>query len=69
MIYEDHVDRDLIIPSPYDANDEEWLNPFATIIEYETLLDVTDGCHMQMVYCDEQLENLGPHISGYISMH
>ena len=37
MIYEYPMERDMIVHSPYEANDEEWLNPFATIIEEETL--------------------------------
>ena len=47
MTYEDPVERYMIIPSPCD--DEEWLNPFATIIEEETSLDIADNCDMQMV--------------------
>ena len=56
MIYEDPIERGMIIPSPYDANDEEWLNPFSSIVE-KAPPDVIDGCHMQMAYYDEQLEN------------
>ena len=65
MTYEDPVEQDMVIPSPYDSNDEEWFNPFATIVEEEATLVVTDGFHMQMVYYDEQLE---AHISGDTSM-
>ena len=52
MIYEDPVEQDMIVHSPYEANDEEWLNPFATIIEDETLPDLADSCHIQMVHFD-----------------
>ena len=54
MIYEDPVERDMIIPSPYDANDEEWLNPSATIVEEEAPPNVTNGFHMQMVHYNEE---------------
>ena len=60
MIYEDPVERDMIVPSPYKANDEEWINPFATIIEDETSPDLTDNCHMQMVHYDKKFADLGP---------
>ena len=52
----------MIVFSPYEANDEEWLKPFATIIEDETSPDLADSCHMQMIYYDEKFEDLGPHI-------
>ena len=58
----------MAIPSPYEANDEEWLNPFATIIEDETSSDFADSCHMQMAHYDEKFEDLGPRISGDSSM-
>ena len=54
----------MIIPSPYEANDEEWPNPFATIIEDETLPDLADSCHMQMAHYDEEFEGMGHHISS-----
>ena len=57
----------MIIPSPYEANDEEWLNPFATIIGDETSLDFADSCHMQMAHYDEKFKDLGPRISIIIS--
>ena len=68
MIYEDPVERDMIIHSPYEANDEEWLNPFATIIEYGIAPDFVDSCYMQMDHYDEKFKNLEPRISGDSSM-
>ena len=46
MIYEDPVEQDMIVHSPYEANDEEWLNPFATINEDEASLDFAYSCYM-----------------------
>ena len=43
MTYEDPGERDMIITSPYDANDKEWLNPFSTIIEEETSPGIADS--------------------------
>ena len=54
----------MIIPSPYEANHEEWLNPFATIIEYGTTPDFADSCYMKMTHYDEKLEYLEPRIFG-----
>ena len=63
----------MIIPSLFDANDEDWVNHFALTFDDEVPQDVgplaiIDDCHMQMIYYDEELENLGPHISDDISM-
>ena len=58
----------MILPSLYEAYDEEWLNPFATIIEYETSPYLADSCHMQMVHLDGKFKFLGPRISGDSSM-
>ena len=68
MTYEDPVERDMIIPSPYDANDEEWLNPFVTLVEEEAPPDIKGSFHMQLVHYDGEFENLRPHIFGDASM-
>ena len=68
MIYEDPMERDMIDPSLYEAYDEEWINPFSTIIEDEISLDLANSCHMRMAHFDEKLEDLGPCISGDSSM-
>ena len=52
MIYEDPMEQNMIFSSPYEASDEERLNPFATIIEYETSPDVANRCHMRMIHYD-----------------
>ena len=36
MIYEDPMEGYMIVPSLYEDNNEEWINPFSTIIEDET---------------------------------
>ena len=59
---------DIITPSPYEANDEEWLNPFSTIIEYGTTTDFANSCYMQLGHYDEKFEYLEPRISGDSSM-
>ena len=56
------------ISSPYDANDEEWLNPFSTIIEDGTTPYFVDSCYMQMGHYDEKFKDLEPRISGDSSM-
>ena len=48
ITYEDLVEKYMIIPSPYEANDEEWINPFFAIIEDGTTLEFADSCYMQM---------------------
>ena len=58
----------MIIPSPYEANDEEWLSPFATIIEDGTSPESEYSCYMQLGHYDEKLEELEPHIFGNSSM-
>ena len=58
MIYEDPVEQDMIVHSPYEVNGEECINPFATIIEDETSPNFDDICHMQMAHYDEKLEDL-----------
>ena len=58
----------MIIPFPYEANDEEWLNLFATIIEYGIAPDFVDSCYMQMGHYDENFEDLEPCISRDSSM-
>ena len=58
----------MIIPSLYEANDEEWLNHFSTIIEDGTTLDFADSCYMQMGHYAEKFKDLEPHISGDSSM-
>ena len=60
--------KEMIIPSPYEANDEEWLNPFSTMIEDGTSPDFADSYHMQMAHYDEKFEDLEPHIFGDSSM-
>ena len=44
------MEQDMIVNSPYEANDEEWLNPFATIIEDETSPYFANSCYMQMAH-------------------
>ena len=68
MIYEDPVERYMIISSPYNLNDEEWINPYATIVEYEAPPYIANSFHMQTVDYDEKFENLGHHISSVSSM-
>ena len=46
ITYEDLVERNMIIPSPYEYNDKECLNPFSTIIEDGTTPYFTDSCYM-----------------------
>ena len=58
----------MAIPSPYEANGEEWLNPFATIMEDETSPNFADSCYMHMAHYDEEFEDLEPRISGDSSM-
>ena len=41
----------MIIPSPYDANDKDWVNPFALTFDDQVPQDVgpiviIDDCHM-----------------------
>ena len=38
--------EDITYEDLVEANDEQWLNPFATIIEDETSSDFADSCHM-----------------------
>ena len=64
ITHEDHVERDMIIPSPYEANDEEWLNSFATIIEDGTTPYFVDSCYVQMGHYNEKFEYLEPRTSG-----
>ena len=66
--YEDPIERDMSIPSPYEANGAKWLNPFSTIIEDGTTPDFADSCYMQMVRYDEKFEVLEPCISDESSM-
>ena len=54
----------MIIPSPYELNGEEWINPFATIIEGGTPPDFVDSCYMQMDHYDGKFKDLEPCISG-----
>ena len=68
VTYEDPIERDMMIPSPYEANDEEWLNPFSTIIQYGTTPDFTDSCYIHTAHYDEKFEYLGPRISDDSSM-
>ena len=42
----------MIIPSPYDAGDEKWVNTFAIKVEDEAPLDVTDDCYTHMPQYD-----------------
>ena len=58
----------MIIPSPYEANAKDWLNPFATIIEDGTTPDFADSFYMQTVHYDENLKYLEPRIFGDFSM-
>ena len=58
----------MIVHSPYEVNDEEYLNPFSTIIEDETSPDFADSCYMNMTHYDEKFEDLEPRISGDSSM-
>ena len=53
---------------PFEAKNEEWLNPFATIIEDENLPNFADSFHMHMAHYDEKFQDLGPRISGDSSM-
>ena len=68
MICEGHVEQDMVILSPYDANDEDCVNLFALTFGDEVLHDVgplaiINDCHRQMIYYDEEMEKLRPHIS------
>ena len=58
----------MIIPSTYEANHEEWLNPFVTVIEDGRTPDFADSCYMQIAHYDEKFKDLEPHISGDSSM-
>ena len=68
VTYEYPIERDMIITSPYEANDEEWLTPFATIIEDGTTPEFANSCYMKMGHYDEKFKDLGPHIFGDSSM-
>ena len=46
IAYEDPIERDMSNPSPYEANGEQWLNPFSTIIEDGTTPDFANNCDM-----------------------
>ena len=58
----------MIIPSPYEDNDIEQLNPFATIIEDGTTPDFADSSYMQMGHYDEKFKDLEPCISDDSTM-
>ena len=68
ITYEDPIERDMTILSPYEANDEKWLNPFSAIIEGGTTPDFVDSCYMQMDHYDEKFEELEPCIFSDSSM-
>ena len=68
ITYEDSVEIDMIIPSPYEANDEEWLNPFSTIIEDGAAPNFANSFYMKMGHYDEKFEKFEPHNSGDSSM-